>query len=178
MVEHKEYKRHQETCGHRPVICPGSACCGETMAFCEVEEHASTCVGISRGITSALRCSIYEEEMLYMGVKAWRTEMFNDVGGDTFFLQIQEEENIFSVDVVMLGSKEQCEGLAAEVTFTNPITRREFFKSTFSPRPITATNDTEDASLIIKQRTVAKGWNINRETKYYEFTVTAKVSRR
>ena len=176
MVEHKEYKRHQETCGHRPVICPGSAGCGETMAFCEVEEHVSTCSDISRGFTEI---DMDEEEMLDMGLIVWNARMFNDVEGETFFLQIQKEENIFSVDVVMLGSKEQCEGLAAEVSFTNPVTRREFFKSTFSPRPITATNDTEDASLIIKQRTVAKGCNIEHyEFKHYEFKVTAKVNRR
>ena len=176
MVEHKEYKRHQETCGHRPVICP-DIICGETMAFCKVEEHASTCSYISRGFTGVC---MTEEEMLDKDMHGaqWATKMFNDVAGDTFFLQIQKEENIFSVDVVMLGSKEQCEGLAAEVSFTNPVTRREFFKSTFSPRPITTTNDTEDASLIIKQRTVAKGWNINRETKDYKFKVSAKVNRR
>ena len=175
MVEHKEYKRHQETCGHRPVICPGSAGCGETMAFCEVEEHASTCVGIGESARGIAEVCGY---IRYMGFTAWATEMFNDVEGNTFFLRIQKEENIFSVDVVMLGSKEQCEGLAAEVSFTNPVTRREFFKSTFSPRPITTTNDTKDAPLIIEQRTVAKGCNINRETKDYEFKVTAKVSRR
>ena len=174
MVEHKEYKRHQETCGHRPVICPDINC-GETMAFCEVEEHVSTCSDISRGFTEI---DMDEEEMLDMGFLAWNARKFNDVEGETFFLQNQKEENIYNMDVVMLGSKEQCEGLSAEVTFTNPITRREFFKSTFSPRPITATNDTEDASLIIKQRTVAKGWNFNRETKHYEFEVTAKVNRR
>ena len=176
MVEHKEYKRHQETCGHRPVICP-DIICGETMAFCKMEEHASTCSGISRG-SRGFTVYMTEKEMLDMELIVWDSQMFNDVEGDTFFLRMQKEENIFSVDVVMLGSKEQCEGLAAEVSFTNPVTRREFFKSTFSPRPITATNDTEDASLIIKQRTVAKGWNFNRETKHYEFKVTAKVNRR
>ena len=178
MVEHKEYKRHQETCGHRPVICP-DIICEETMAFCKMEEHASTCSEISRG-SRGFTVIMTEEESRRppREVPCWRPRMFNDVEGDTFFLRIQKEGNIFSVDVVMLGSKEQCEELAAEVTFTNPVTRREFFKSTFSPRPITTTNDTEDASLIIKQRTVAKGWNFNRETKHYGFEVTAKVNRR
>ena len=130
----------------------------------------------SNGLRGSRGYTVYfTEDMDTVAYDPW---MFNDVEGDTFFLQIRKKENIFSVDVVMLGSKEQCEGLAAEVTFTNPVTRREFFKSTFSPRPITTTNDTEDASLIIKQRTVAKGWNINRENKYYEFNVTAKVNRR
>ena len=174
MVEHKEYNQHQEACRHREVICPSNYC-DTMMAFCEVEEHARTCKDISIGFTQSC---LSEEQVQDRFEMKWNSKMFEDVDGATFFLQIMKEDNIFSMDVVMLGSKEQCEGLNVEVSFTNPVTKEEFHKSTFSPRPITDTNDTEDASLIIRQSTIAKGWHFNQEIKEYEFVVTAKVYRR
>lgn len=172
MVHYNDYGQHQAVCRFRRVVCPGD--CDLLMAFCEVKKHAATCQEVSRGFGVK---TLTQEEKQDTDVK-WVSEMFSDVNGATFFLQTNKEDNIFSMDVVMLGSKEQCEGLNVEVSFTNPVTKEEFHKSTFSPRPITDTNDTEDASLIIRQSTIAKGWHFNQEIKEYEFVVTAKVYRR
>jgi len=174
MVEHKEYNQHQEACRHREVICPSNYC-DTMMAFCEVEEHARTCEDISFGFW---KVPVSEEQAQDASEIKWNSAMFNDFDGATFFLQILKEDNIFSMDVVMLGSKEQCKGLKAKVSITNPVTKEEFHMSTFSPRPITDTNDTEDASLIIRHSTIAKGWHFNQETKQFEFEVKAKIYRR
>ena len=44
MVAHRDYRRHQEACTYRLVICPGSnTSCTKMLPFCEVEEHVQTC---------------------------------------------------------------------------------------------------------------------------------------
>jgi len=49
-VASKDYRRHQESCQHRLVQCPSTnPLCSAIVAFCEVDDHTSTCEGVKRG---------------------------------------------------------------------------------------------------------------------------------
>ena len=176
LVHHKKYKQHQEACWHRQVICPSNFC-DKMMAFSEVKEHAGTCQDISNVINRDFPLfQLSEEKIQNKDAVTWNSQIFIEQGA-TFFLQAKKEDDVIYMDVVMLGSKEQCEVLTAKVSFINPVTEKVFYESNFSPRPIAETNNTEDFSLMIRQRSIARGWYFHQKTKSYMFEVKVKVVR-
>ena len=62
-----------------------------------------------------------------------------------------------------------------EVAIKNPDTKEVAFSARFKPRPIMATNSTDEFCLTIKQESLAKIWRFNKEEKRFEFIVSAQI---
>jgi len=166
LVAFKDYKKHQVTCEHRLVVCPAVGC-DKTEPFCHMLDHARDCQGICIG--DKINGDVFSVDKFAM--QAWRSPMFEADGpaGKIFFLRVQKVNSMFSLEVVMLGTQEECEEYTMEVSVINPDTETVAIKASFKPRPIVATNDTDDFSLTFKQVSLAKMLKYNKERKRLDF---------
>ena len=105
----------------------------------------------------------------------WSTLQFAAENGDTFFLRTSKVNEQITAEVVMLGTQEACEAYTVEASIMNPDTKQVAFSAHFRPRPIMATNSTDDFCLTIKQESLAKIWRFNKEEKKFEFIVSAQI---
>ena len=182
MVAHGEYKRHQEACRFRLVICPGNKrTCNKMIAFCEVEEHVKTCKTISTSMESeegsgifALRFNLPEAKLNDLGFVSWGCQMLKSNDLNTCFMNMNKHNNIISMEVVMVGSEEDCMQHKVEISVQSPETEEVIFKSMFSPRPISATNK-EEMCLTVKQTSLAKFWQYNKDLKGYNFAISVQI---
>ena len=172
LVAFKDYKKHQVTCEHRLVVCPAVGC-DKTEPFCHMLDHARDCQGICIG--DKINGDVFSVDKFAM--QAWRSPMFEADGpaGKIFFLRVQKVNSMFSLEVVMLGTQEECEEYTMEVSVINPDTETVAIKASFKPRPIVATNDTDDFSLTFKQVSLAKMLKYNKERKRLDFIVSVQI---
>jgi len=105
----------------------------------------------------------------------WKTTKIRLLeSGEMFFFRINKINNIFSMEVVMLGSEEECRQHKAEVSAVNPDTKEVVIKSIFNPRPISATNS-EDLCLSVKQTSLSKFWRHDQEAKKYLVSICVQI---
>jgi len=180
MVAHEDYKGHQEACSYRPVICPGNSNCAKMVPFCEVEEHVKTCKGclspVNTNTESLIQMYTLSETILQdPSPITWGTMAGKSEAGKDFFFRMRRVNQIFSMEVVMLGNEEECEKAEVEIRIMNPETNKVFFKSMFNPRPITTTNS-EEICLTVTQATLSKFWQHRQTTKDYRFKVSVRLS--
>ena len=144
---------------------------------CKMEEHARTCLGITKStkINQGKVISVKEASVENLGLVSWKSQMFKANGGQVFFLRRSKTNNLYSMEVVMLGSEEECEQFTMEVAVMNPITKKVAIQACFQPRPILATNETEHTCLTFKQGSLAKVWWHNQEDKVFQFNVSVKI---
>jgi len=166
---------HQVACEHRLVICPGPVNgCQAMVPFCKVKDHAEACLRIFEN-KKFKQGQIFSLPETQIGTD-WNSQIFSAENGDTFFLRMSRTDKQFSVEVVMLGTQEACEGYTMEVAVVNPDTRKVAFSARFKPRPIVSTNVTDEFCLTIKQESLAKIWRFNKELKSFEFIISTKIN--
>jgi len=176
-VASKDYRRHQEDCEHRRVICPSSNfSCSKIMAFCEVEEHAITCRGVDQeeAMEVVSKCEIREDEMHTEQTLKWSSQVMKTKDGEVFFLRMNRIDDVFSLEVVMLGNEEECKRFSVEASIIDAITEEVACKSVFHPRPISSSNNTE-ICLNIKQAGFAKICKLDKVRKCYQFNIFIKI---
>merc|ERR1712129_242231 len=117
----------------------------------------------------SLATRVQETAFTKWGTIAWKTE-----SGKIFFFRMNRVNKIFSFDLVMMGSEEDCAKVHVNIEIINPETKKLFFMSTFNPRPITTTNS-EELCLLVKQGIISKNWHYNQTEKAYDFTVSVQV---
>ena len=144
---------------------------------CKVEEHARTCPGIKRStkINKGKVISLKEASVENLGVVSWKSQMFKAAGGQVFFLRRSKTNNLYSMEVVMLGKEEECEQFTMEVAVMNPVTKKVAIQASFQPRPILATNETEATCLTFKQGSLAKVWRHNKKDQVFQFLVSVSI---
>merc|ERR1712129_181619 len=184
MVTHQDYKMHQEACGYRIVICPGSLTCKKMVPFCEVEEHVKNCKGCLSCLShDDFHSQVYTvtEPMLQdpaqdLQLMEWPSILGKSKSGKNFFFRMNRVNQIISMEVVMLGSEEECEKVEVEIQIMNPETNKVFFKSMFNPRPITTTNSREMCVAVKQASSGSKFWQQRQTTKDFRFKVSVRLS--
>ena len=178
-VPFEDYEKHQEECSHRLVICPGSnLTCHDRVAFSDVESHILTCPdsiehnpGGGNLVTFTYE---HQEDLLVRTNMVWSTLCF-EAESKTFFVRMDKTGGTFSIEVVMKGSKVECEQYVAEVTVLNmdsddvPI-----FKAQYHPRPIGKDN-LKEFTLSFSQTAISKVWKFNQMTRRFFFDIGVKI---
>ena len=166
------YREHQEACSYRLVICPGNdKRCNEMVPFCQMEDHLETCSGTYFLYEKELEVEARKNELDGACTSA---EFYNNFG-EVFCLRMNKTNNLYSMEVVMLGKEEECEQFTMEVAVMNPVTKKVAIQASFQPRPILATNETEATCLTFKQGSLAKVWRHNKKDQVFQFLVSVSI---
>jgi len=131
--------QHEKECKWRLVLCPGGGLdCTAMIPFCKVEDHAQEC----------LECEWPpqpEKELILAGlfndrVQPLNTRFFN-CEGKLFFCRAFKKNGMFTVDVGMKGSLEECKEFRIEAAILDPNANFEpVVKASFQPRPLKEDN--------------------------------------
>ena len=138
--------KHEKECKWRLVLCPGSGyTCTATTPFCKVEEHAEECQGCkwppleSRedGIILTKKCESGRDDE----DDSWASNLIHHEGM-LFFCRVFKRNGIFTVDVVMKGSLEECRGFLIEAAIldVNSDEVEPAVEARFPPRPLQEDN--------------------------------------
>ena len=137
-----QIKEHEEKCPWRLIICPGSnAACRAMVPFCTVLTHAQNCPNCiwppiqanannaqMRSLLNVTKAHAYEKYL------CWKTAIFQLEQGVAFFVRMSKEKDIYKIDVVMNGSKEDCKEFTVEASILDAAAWKSTFKATFQPR--------------------------------------------
>ena len=139
-----EIKEHEEKCTWRLVICPGSgATCTAMVPLCTVLTHAKSCSNC--GTVSRQHLQDNRVEMngyLYLPTElafdgknvSWTTRILLLQPGFVFFVQLSRKGGAFMIDVVMKGSKADCEEFRVNASILDAVSGKSMFEATFQPR--------------------------------------------
>ena len=179
IVPYKEYRKHQDDCKHRMVMCPGlEGCCDELIPFCKVEDHAiSTCSGMvyevqnkdqSFGISFGEGEKPGDEDYLM-----WKTRMFKSLGRK-FFVKVEVSEGHLYVETLMLGSTKDCEDIRAEVSLLHGKSREVVYKFFSKPRPLGKEKSlNKDDCLSVTTKSISIKRHFDKERREYTIRVKA-----
>ena len=85
---------------------------------------------------------------------------------------------IFTVDVVMKGSEQECKDFMVEASILNVESGESMFKAIFQPRPLTDQNEAIFC-LSVPERGISKGWKYEEskklKLKVYRFAFLVKI---
>ena len=84
---------------------------------------------------------------------------------------MKKSDNLFSLEIVMVGSQEECEDYTAEISFMDPKSK-PVLSFSFPPRPISM-EDWGDTCLTVTEKSLASIWRYSHEEKasYIEVAV-------
>ena len=91
-----------------------------------------------------------------------------------FFVRPARRAGIFTVDVVMKGSEEECQDFMVEAEILNVESRESVFKATFQPRPLTDQNEAIFC-LSVPERGVSEAWKYEESKKVYRVAFQVKI---
>ena len=172
-VRFNEYKKHQEEqCDSRKVSCPG--CKGMvTYRYFEVG-HLNVCAKKPNAWTNPKegRVLTFSSASLMKDI-TWKTKIIKTFN-KTFFFRIRKEQGIFSIEIVMLGQKDDCERYLAEISVLNCLSE-PVFKASYSPRALSR-EDWGDFCFSLPQKALKKIWTFREERKVYEFQVAVNIT--
>jgi len=179
-------KEHEEKCTWRLVICPGSgATCTAMVPLCTVLTHAKNCSDcvLSTGHRlqdngAEMNASLIIKTALAFGGKnmSWKTRILQLEQGCVFFVRLSRRGGNFMIDVVMKGSKEECEEFRVKASIVDAVSRKSMFKATFQPRPLSNQNEAVGC-LSASEKAVSQLWKHNVLKKQYEIKYRVKVEK-
>jgi hypothetical protein len=173
-VDHDKYERHQEVCKFRPVRCPGN--CGLPMAFKDIARHAM--IGCQGRIEIGMAGNIMEKLIpnIHVGNQGelHSSTMRIDFHSRIFFFQLGKAQNIYFMEVVMLGPKEDCDKYRAEISVLDT-NLQQTFKFRQHPRPI-GLEMWGEFTLTIREATLLKICDRVMEDTRYRFRVKIDIT--
>ena len=138
-----EIKEHEENCNWRLIICPSDGnSCTAMVPFCRVLAHGKNCSACvltpgRRYLNNGAEMNSYlklDTADAFDGKDvSWKTEILLGQGV-VFFVRLSRKGGIFTIDVVMKGSKEECEEFRVKASIVDAVSRKSMFKATFQPR--------------------------------------------
>ena len=138
-----EIKEHEENCNWRLIICPSDGnSCTAMVPFCRVLAHGKNCSACvlspgRRYLDNGAEMNSYlklDTADAFDGKDvSWKTEILLGQGV-VFFVRLSRKGGIFTIDVVMKGSKEECEEFRVKASIVDAVSRKSMFKATFQPR--------------------------------------------
>ena len=175
-VAYDDFVQHQKKCQFRLVKCPGSnQQCNMMVPFCQVvPQHLGQC--------SDMAMCQYPEENLsfsfsedFLGADlGWDTiVMQNQLG--TFFVRAEKVNGLFTVEVVMKGTEEDCAMVFAEIAVKDVSSGKSTFNCNHHPRPLSKEN-TKEFCLSVTQAALAKTWQHNKDLRRIVFFVDIKIT--
>ena len=179
-----EIKEHEEKCAWRLVICPGSgATCTAMVPLCTVMTHVQNCpncvwppkqydangAGMHSDYWTMDKARAYDGRCVN-----WKAEILQLDEGFVFFVRLSRKGDIFMIDVVMKGTKEDCKELMVEVSILDTVSRKSMFKAIFQPRPITNQNEA-DFCLLVPERAVSQVWKQDMLKESYQIDYLVKI---
>ena len=142
-VPFDQIKDHEEKCDWRLVICPGSGhTCTAMTPFCTVLTHVQNCPDCVwppkkdkvLGVENGSFLTMDKAQASDMKSLNWKTDTLLLVQGSVFFVRCSRKGDMFVIDVVMMGSKEDCKEFMVEASILNSGSGKSMFKATFQPR--------------------------------------------
>ena len=137
-----EIKEHEEKYIWRLIICPGSGnSCTAMVPFCRVWAHGRNCSDcvlspderlLENGAEMNSYLNLDTAEAFDGKDVSWRTEIL--IGLGVFFVRLSRRGGIFTIDVVMKGSKGKCEEFRVKASILDAVSGKSMFKATFQPR--------------------------------------------
>ena len=119
--------------------------------------------------------TIWQTEVLQLRGESFRKqESFFRKKERFFFVRPAVTAGIFTVDVVMKGSEEECKDFMVEASILNVESRESVFKATFQPRPLTDQNEAIFC-LSVPERGVSKAWKYEESKKVYRVAFLVKI---
>jgi len=141
--------QHEKECKWRLVLCPGGGLdCTAMIPFCKVEDHAQECrecewppkelESQEDGIIFTNRFDRTTRALML----CWTTELIL-YEGKLFFCRAFMNNGIFTVDVAMKGSLEECKEFRIEAAVLDPNADEDepAVKAIFRPRPLKEDNE-------------------------------------
>ena len=168
---------HQKKCPFRLVKCPGSnQQCNMMVPFCQVvHEHVIEC--------SDMTMCEYPDEILSFSFSGdcleaslgWDTIVIGNPLG-FFFVRTEKVNSLFTVEVVMEGTEEECEKVNVEIAIKDPNSKgKPSFSCRHHPRPMGKENNKEFC-LSVTQAALAKTWCHNKDRNRIVFFVDIKIT--
>jgi len=177
-----QIEQHEKECEWRPIVCPGSGkACTAVIPFCQVESHAQDCAYCKWPPISSPTIGITELKAIPRHTTqengfCWSTSLVQ-ADGMLFFLRVfKNTGGNFTVDVIMKGSQEECEGFLVEASVIDAKSENSkvAFKSTFTPRPLRKENK-PSFCLSVPQESMSEVWKLNAEEDQYVVKYHIKV---
>ena len=182
-VPFDQIKEHEKKCDWRLVICPGSGhTCTAMIPFCTVLTHVKNCQDNSTGaalhnaagieLHSYLmlnKADAYDRRSLYR-----KTKIDQTVQGSVFFIRFGRKGDVYVLDVVMKGSKEDCKEFMVEASILDSVSGKSMFKSIFQPRPLTNHNEAAFC-LSVPEGAVSDAWKYDMLKERYQIDYLVKV---
>ena len=180
MIHLSGYKRHQDRCEFRLVLCPGSGrTCNKFVAFSEVEIHISSCLDMVKGFsTLSEKGVVYKKSDRLVAtqnqISFWQTTTIKQ-NNATFFFKMRKLANSYQMEVVMKGSESDCNLFTSDISILDYESEAAVLKTCFQPRPI----DTEKWGtfiMMVPQIAMARVWKPIQEQGNY-FKLSVKISK-
>merc|ERR1719319_91957 len=132
-------------------------------------------ISIDKKIEKGRTFQIPETMVQSLAPMSWKSVMLKADTGAVFFLRTKRSNKVFTLEVVMLGTQEECENYTVVVSIKNPDTKKTVFQAHFTPRPIINTNVTSNFCLTFEQESLYNVWRLNKENMNREFLVSAEI---
>jgi len=170
MVHFKEYKDHQRSCDRRPVCCPGHPC-DVVLPFQEINHHVLNCRTMKM-VDSGLMFTVEDEVGRLDDDGSWKTRIIrgtlntedDEKNWKLFFFRMEKKGDFYHIEVVMLGSEEECNKLTVVVSILDKEGVKEVVGFFCNPRPI---NEDSSASAtphcLLSAETLMPLWSHNEE---------------
>ena len=139
-------KEHEDTCQWRRVRCPGGwSSCNREVPFCQVQTHVEECNSCKLAVESdGILQRIVAISKRHIdgsgdgdGKRDWTTIILF-FQGKVFFVRRIWRNGCFLCEVVMKGTKEECQGFMAKVSVLDAESGQAMLTTSFYPRPLDA----------------------------------------
>ena len=183
LVPFDQIKDHEEKCDWRLVICPGSGhTCTAMTPFCTVLTHVQNCPDCVwppkkdkvLGVENGSFLTMDKAQASDMKSLNWKTDTLLLVQGSVFFVRCSRKGDMFVIDVVMMGSKEDCKEFMVEASILDSVSGKSMFKSIFQPRPLTNHNEAAFC-LSVPEGAVSDAWKYDMLKERYQIDYLVKV---
>ena len=142
------------------------------LSFREVVAHTKICREIDTKNTGPLFNLDVPDRFLGIENFSWNTFIIIQ-NSKHFFLKAGKNDNQFSLEVVMLGSPEECEDYRAEISILDS-KQHPVLSSSFPPRPISL-EVRGNKCLVVTQELLASIWKYYEEQKMNRFRVKVNI---
>ena len=193
-VPFDQIKEHEKKCDWRLVICPGSGhtCTGMTP-FCTVLTHVQNCPDCymmsstqdnasGTVLQNTMGTELHSHLMLYKADAYsridldFKTKIIQTEQGSVSFVKFGRKGDIYMIDVVMKGSKEDCKEVEVEASILDSVSGKSMFKATFQPRPLSNQNEAAYC-LSVPERCVSQVWKLDELKKKYRIDYVIKFAK-
>jgi hypothetical protein len=100
---------------------------------------------------------------------------FVEFEAKTFVFRMSKLNNIYSLEVVLLGTKKEANMYYAEISILDSKSKVRSLRSYFEPRPISQDKWGTDC-FTVQENALAKLWSYNAENKEFQFRVRVKIT--